>query len=152
MAATTTDKTDAPVAAGPTRGARLPRWLALLLVSLAGLLLEVGYTRIVGYKLWYYYTYLVIGLSLLGIGSGAILVAIWEPMRRWATERIIAVCSVAGAVSIALGYLAIARLPIDTLAIWDYGSGSSFRNLGLLALICLLLFASFIALGASSHT
>ena len=147
MAATTTDKTDATAAAGLTGGARLPRWLALLLLSLAGLLLEVGYTRIVGYKLWYYYTYLVIGLSLLGLGSGAILVAIWEPMRRWATERIIAVCSVAGAVSIALGYLAIARLPIDTLAIWDYGSASSFRNLGLLALICLLLFASFIALG-----
>ncbi|HKA82727.1 MAG TPA: hypothetical protein VKD21_02630 [Acidimicrobiales bacterium] len=147
MAATTTDRTDASVTAGRTGGARLPRWLALLLVSLAGLLLEVGYTRIVGYKLWYYYTYLVIGLSLLGIGSGAILVAIWEPMRRWATERIIAVCSVVGAVSIALGYLAIARLPIDTLAIWDYGSGASFGNLGLLALICLLLFASFIALG-----
>ena len=35
---------------------------AILLVSLAGLLLEVGYTRIVSYKLWYYYTYLVIGL------------------------------------------------------------------------------------------
>jgi len=147
MAANTTDTTDASAVAGPTGGARLPRWLALLLVSLAGLLLEVGYTRIVGYKLWYYYTYLVIGLSLLGIGSGAILVAIWEPMRRWATERIIAVCSVCGAVSIALGYLAIARLPIDTVAVWDYGSASSFRNLGLLALICLLLFASFIALG-----
>jgi hypothetical protein len=150
MAADTTntnDTSDAGPAAAPTGGARLPRWLALLLVSLAGLLLEVGYTRIVGYKLWYYYTYLVIGLSLLGIGSGAILVAIWEPMRRWATERIIAVCSVCGAVSIALGYLAIARLPIDTVVIWDYGSASSFRNLGLLALICLLLFASFIALG-----
>jgi hypothetical protein len=144
MAANTTE---ANAAAAPTGGARLPRWLALLLVSLAGLLLEVGYTRIVGYKLWYYYTYLVIGLSLLGIGSGAILVAIWEPMRRWATERIIAVCSVCGAVSIALGYLAIARLPIDTLAIWDYWSASSFRNLGLLALICFVLFASFIALG-----
>ena len=38
-------------------------------------------------------------------------------------------------------------MPVDTLAIWDYGSASSFRNLGLLALICLLLFASFIALG-----
>jgi hypothetical protein len=143
----TTATTHASAAAWETEGARLPRWLALLLVSLAGLLLEVGYTRIVGYKLWYYYTYLVIGLSLLGIGSGAILVAIWEPMRRWATERIIAVCSVCGAVSIAFGYLAIARLPIDTVAIWDYGSASSLGNLGLLALICLLLFASFIALG-----
>ena len=52
------------------------RWLAIFLVSLAGLLLEVGYTRIVSYKLWYYYTYLVIGLALLGIGSGGVIVAV----------------------------------------------------------------------------
>jgi hypothetical protein len=54
MAADTTETTATTVAsaaAGTTGGARLPRWLALLLVSLAGLLLEVGYTRIVGYKL-----------------------------------------------------------------------------------------------------
>ena len=57
-------------------GVRIPRWLAILLVSLAGLLLEVGYTRIASYKLLYYYTYLVIGLALLGIGSGGVFVAI----------------------------------------------------------------------------
>ena len=63
---------------------------AIFLVSLAGLLLEVGYTRIVSYKLWYYYTYLVIGLALLGIGSGGVFVAVFTPVRRWATDRIIA--------------------------------------------------------------
>src|SRR5260370_33647118 len=51
------------------------RMLAIFFVSLAGLLLEVGYTRIVSFKLWYYYTYLVIGLALLGIGSGSVFVA-----------------------------------------------------------------------------
>jgi hypothetical protein len=34
-------------------GVRRRQWLAILLVSLAGLLLEVSYTRIVSYKLWY---------------------------------------------------------------------------------------------------
>ena len=61
---------------------RLPRWLAILLVSLAGLLLEVGYTRIVSYKLWYYYTYLVIGLALLGIGSGGVFVVVCRRLRQ----------------------------------------------------------------------
>jgi hypothetical protein len=126
---------------------RLPEWLALLLVCLAGLLLEVGYTRIASYKLWYYYTYLVIGLSLLGIGSGGIVVAIWKPIRRVATERIIALASVWGAVSVAVGYLVIARIPIDTIAIWDYGTRASFVNLALLAVICFVLFATFVALG-----
>jgi hypothetical protein len=126
---------------------RLPRWLAILLVCLAGLLLEVGYTRIVSYKLWYYYTYLVIGLALLGIGSGGVFVAIFEPIKRAATDRVIALCSIWGAVSIAIGYLIIARLPINTVVIWDYGTGASFKNVVILAVISFFLFATFIALG-----
>lgn len=126
---------------------RLPRWLAILLVSLAGLLLEIGYTRVVSYKLWYYYTYLVIGLSLLGIGTGGVLVALSSRLRRASTDGIIAACSLWGALSIAVGYLVIARVPVDTVRIWDYGSTSSFKNLAALALICFVLFATFIALG-----
>jgi hypothetical protein len=125
----------------------VPRWLAILLVSLAGLLLEVSYTRIVSYKLWYYYTYLVIGLALLGIGSGGVLVAVSERLRRATTERIVEISAVAGAVSIAVGYLVVARMPIDTIAIWDYGTADSFRNLGALGLVCLALFGTFIAFG-----
>jgi hypothetical protein len=126
---------------------RVPRWLIILLVSLAGLLLEVGYTRIVSFKLWYYYTYLVIGLALLGIGSGSVFVAVFSPVRRWTTERIIAVCSVWGAVSIALGYLVVAKMRVNTIAIWDYGTRSSFTNLFRLGVICLAIFATFIAFG-----
>src|SRR5580765_5128434 len=123
------------------------RLLTIFLVSLAGLLLEVGYTRIVSFKLWYYYTYLVIGLALLGIGSGSVFVAVFSPVRRWATERIIAVCSIWGAVSIALGYLVVAKMRVNTIAIWDYGSRSSFTNLFRLGVICLAIFATFIAFG-----
>jgi spermidine synthase len=125
----------------------MPRWLAIGLVSLAGLLLEVGYTRIVSYKLWYYYTYLVIGLALLGIGSGGVFVAVFSPVRRWSTGRILAACSVWGALSIAAGYLVVANLRVDTVAIWDYGTGRSFANLARLGLICFAIFATFIAFG-----
>src|SRR5437868_14865751 len=99
-------------------GSRVPRWLTILLISLAGLLLEVGYTRVVSYKFWYYYTYLVIGLALLGIGSGSVFVAVYSPVRKWSTDRILAVCGLIGGVSIALGYLVVARLRVDTLRIW----------------------------------
>ncbi len=126
---------------------RLPRWLAIFLVSLAGLLLEVAYTRIVSYKLWYYYTYLVIGLALLGIGSGGVLVAISSRIRRATTERIIATAAIWGAISVPIGYLVIARLPVNTIAIWEYGSASSFWNLFLLSTICFAIFATFIAFG-----
>jgi hypothetical protein len=126
---------------------RLPRALTIFLVSLAGLLLEVGYTRIVSYKLWYYYTYLVIGLALLGIGSGSVFVAVFTPVRRWSTDRIIAIASIWGAVSIALGYLVVAVLHVDTIVIWDYGTRASFTNLLRLGVICFAIFATFIAFG-----
>jgi hypothetical protein len=127
--------------------ARLPRALVILLVSLAGLLLEVGYTRIISYKLWYYYTYLVIGLALLGIGSGSVFVAVCGPIRRWTTDRIIALSATCGAVSIALGYLVVAVLHVNTIAIWDYGTRASFTNLGRLGLICFAIFVTFISFG-----
>ena len=108
----------------------MPQWLAIGLVCMAGLLLEVAYTRIISYKLWYYYTYLVIGLSLLGIGTGGILVVVVGPLRRAATQRIVAVSSLIGAVGIAVSCAVIARLDLDTVAIWDYGTRSSLWNIG----------------------
>ncbi len=128
-------------------GSRARQTVAIFLVSLAGLLLEVGYTRIVSYKLWYYYTYLVIGLALLGIGSGGIFVVLFKRLRRTSTEKIIALCSIFGAISIVVGYVVISRLPVDTLSIWDYGTRASFKNLAIIGVICFFIFSSFIALG-----
>lgn len=134
-----------PVALGSR--ALLPRWAAILLVSLAGLLLEIAYTRIVSYKLWYYYTYLVIGLALLGIGSGGVFVAVSRSLRRWTTDTVVAVCSIAGAVTVAAGYVVIARVPVDSIAIWDYGTRASFANIAALGVICFALYATFLAIG-----
>jgi hypothetical protein len=130
-----------------TTGLRPRHTAVIFLVSLAGLLLEVGYTRVISYKLWYYYTYLVLGLALLGIGSGGIFVVIWPRVRHAVTDRVVAVCSVVAAVLIAGGYFVVARLPIDTVEIWDYGTGASWKALAKLAFICFVLFASFVPLG-----
>lgn len=130
------------------RSRRVDRQLVIIfLVSLAGLLVEVGYTRIISYKLWYYYTYLVLGLALLGIGSGGVVVALSKRLRSAATGSIVATCSAISAVVIPVGYLVIAAVPIDTVRIWDYGTKGSFKNLAVLGLISLLLFASFVSLG-----
>ncbi|MFN8051639.1 MAG: hypothetical protein U0Q22_09400 [Acidimicrobiales bacterium] len=129
--------------------ARARQLAVIFLVSLAGLLLEVGYTRIVSYKLWYYYTYLVLGLALLGIGTGGVLVTMWGRVRAASTERVMSVCGFTGAASVAVGYLVVARVPVDTVKIWDYGTGASFKNLAVLGLISLMVFASFISLGVT---
>ncbi len=123
------------------------RSIVIFLASLAGLLLEVGYTRVISYKLWYYYTYLVIGLALLGIGSGGIFVVLIPRLRRASTETIVAGFSLVGAAVIAVGYVVVARLPIDTVRIWVYGSAGSYKNFAVLAFICFVLFASFVSLG-----
>jgi MFS family permease len=128
---------------GVRRGYRIE----IALVSFAGLLLEISYTRIISFKLFYYYTYLVIGLALLGIGTGGVIVTISKRIHRASTDAILCWSFLLGAVSVLVGYIVIAVTSLDTLAIWEYGTADSFVNVALLVLICLMLFASFIAVG-----
>jgi spermidine synthase len=124
----------------------------LFLVSFAGLLLEIGYTRVISFKLFYYYTYFVIGLALLGIGAGAVLVTVSARVRAARTDTIMRWSLLLGAASVAIGYVIIAVTSLDTFAIWQYGSLASFHNLALLLLICLALFASFVPIGVVTAT
>src|SRR5207342_1973951 len=122
-------------------------YLEILLVSFAGLLLEISYTRIVSFKLFYYYTYLVIGLALLGIGSGGVIVAISRRMRRASTDAILMWSLLLGAASVGVGYLIVAVTRTDSLTLWDYGTFDSLSSLARLVVLCVVLFASFIAVG-----
>ena len=127
-------------------------YLELFLVSMAGILLEISYTRAVSFKLYYYYTYLVIGLALLGIGFGGVLVTISPRLRRVATASLMMWSLVIGAVTIGVGYLVIAAIPVDTFAIWNYQSFDSVMNLALLLMICLGLFVPYVAIGVIIST
>ena len=103
--------------------------LEIFLICFAALLLEVSYTRVVSYKLFYYYTYLVIGLALLGIGSGSVVTSVSRRLRQASTDGIMMVGSLLGSASVIVGYLIVSRLPISSLAIWEYGTGTSIGNL-----------------------
>src|SRR3981189_2718340 len=92
----------------------------ILLISFVGLLLGASSTRIISFKLFYYYTYLVIGLALLGIGTGGVLVAISAHLRRAKTDTIMLWGLLVGAVSVGIGYAVVATTSTDTFAIWDY--------------------------------
>ena len=119
----------------------------ILAVSFAALLLEISYTRVISFKLFYYYTYLVIGLALLGIGSGAVIVTISGRIRRAATNTILLWASVIGAGAVVVGYVVVARVSIDTLNLWDYGTRAQVSSVARLLLICVAIFASFLAVG-----
>jgi hypothetical protein len=88
----------------------------------------------------------------LGIGCGGVIVAISRRLRRTETETILLWGLLLGAASVGVGYLIVATIRTDTLAIWDYGSLSSFANLARLLGLCLALFSSFIAVGVMIAT
>jgi hypothetical protein len=56
-------------------------YFEMFLVALAVILLEISYTRIFSFKVFYYFTYLIIGIAILGLGSGGVLVAIFPRLR-----------------------------------------------------------------------
>ena len=136
----------------PKAGRERGYHVEIFLICFAALLLEVSYTRVVSFKLYYYYTYLVIGLALLGIGSGSVVTSVSRRIRQASTDGIMMLGSLFGAVSVIVGYLVVARLPIASLDIWEYGSGDSWVNLGKLIVVCLALYASFIWVGVMIST
>ncbi|MBM3289697.1 MAG: hypothetical protein FJY92_06055 [Candidatus Hydrogenedentes bacterium] len=116
----------------------------LFLTCFAGLLLEISYTRIFSFKLFYFFTYLVIGMALLGLGSSGVFVVVSKRTRQFPLDRLVALTSLLGAASIAGGYVLIARLPMDTFALaHSYAEGAR------LAVLCGTLFVPFFAIGLS---
>ena len=139
----------------PPTATPIPR-LALALVCLAVILLEISYTRIFSYKLYYYFTYLIIGMALLGGGSGGLLAALSRRLQRAdATAVFGGACLVAGA-TILGGYWVIAETQLN--------AGLITRSMNLathaeratllaesakLAFVSLTLFAPFCAAGVA---
>ena len=116
-------------------------------ISLAVILLEISYTRIFSFKSFYYFTYLIIGLSLLGLGSGGILTVISPRLRALTPSRLIPACSVAGGAAIFFGYPAIALTQLNLF----YLLQETASKLGLL-IVCFLLFIPFLMAGIAIAT
>jgi len=121
---------------------RKPLYFEIFTTSLGALLLEISYTRIFSFKVFYYFTYLIIGLGLLGVGCGGIAVATSARLRKASPDRVIPIASFAGGASVLSSYLLIA--PIQLNIADDTTSGA---EIGALVFVALLLTASFFAVG-----
>lgn len=65
------------------------RWnYEIFLISLAAIVLEVSLTRFFSFKLFYHFTYVILGIALLGLGSGGVLVALTPQERRAAIDAL----------------------------------------------------------------
>ncbi|HJL91278.1 MAG TPA: hypothetical protein QGG27_03195 [Acidimicrobiales bacterium] len=122
-------------------------YFTIFALGMCGLLIEISYTRIVSYKLFYYYTYLVIGLALLGLGCGGVLLTISSRLRQLSKNIILEKSGFLAAITLICGYFIVAKIPINTTKIWDYGTLDSFRNVCSLVILCLSLFIPFVAIG-----
>lgn len=116
--------------------------LQVFLVSLGALLLEVSYTRIFSFKLFYYFAFMVIGFALLGIGSGGVALAVSQRLRNAPLARIVRAGSLVAALATIGGYILIALLPTAALSMAHHG-GELLR----MSALCGALFVVFCAVG-----
>jgi len=56
--------------------------LAVFLITLSGLILEVGLTRIYSASIWYHFAFVAISVALLGWGLGGFTVHLWKQWLR----------------------------------------------------------------------
>src|SRR5438876_11166385 len=55
--------------------------ISVFLISLSGLILEVGLTRIYSASIWYHFAFVAISVALLGWGLGGFTVHVWKQTR-----------------------------------------------------------------------
>lgn len=124
-------------------------YLETFLLSLALILLEVSYTRIFSYKLVYYFTYVIIGIALLGLGAGGIFVAVFPRIRRLAATVLIPLSCLAAAVGVLGGYLIVAETQLNAFQLISKAAdrATHIREAAKLAVICLAVLTPFFAAG-----
>lgn len=126
------------------------------LIALAVILLEVSYTRVFSYKLVYYFTYLIIGISLLGLGAGGVFVAVFERLRKAPTERVLLISCVVAAISVIASYLLVAYVPLHLFRMMmrlAHGMvAGPIWTLTKLSVVLFVLFVPFLAAGIALST
>lgn len=114
----------------------------IFLIALAAIVLEISFTRIFSFKLYYYFTYLIIGLAMLGLGSGGVLAAVVARVRESRAESLVPACSLAAALLVPLSYVVVAMTQVNAIDFVD----EPMAIVKLLT-VCAALFAPFLAIG-----
>jgi hypothetical protein len=122
---------------------RQPRfYFEIFLASLAAILIEITSTRLFSIKVFYYFSYVIIGLGLMGLGAGGVIVAVSERLRRRGAAEVVAVSSILGSALTLGGYLVIGPMPLNTSML----SVAPFE-LVKLAVVCVVLTLPFVCVG-----
>lgn len=129
------------------RRTTLLRLAGAFVVGFVGLTLEIAYTRIISFKLFYYYTYFVIGLALLGLGAASTVVALSKRLRSLDSLVLLRKASPIVAIIGLVSYAVVARLGTDANFIWAGSATQAVVQVLRLLVLSLSLTAVFFALG-----
>lgn len=101
------------------RGAAWPLYVGVFLVTCSALLLQVTLTRVFAVMLWHHFAYMVVSLSLLGLGAaGSFLTLSRAGERRHPSPGRLGVYASLFGISTAVAFLAVTRIRIDSLELW----------------------------------
>jgi spermidine synthase len=103
---------------------------ALALVSMGLLTLEVSFTRLFSYSVWYHLAYLTISVALLGFAtSGAVVAAAPALFRRNGERRLVGLIT-AAAVAVIVAFWFVARHPLEITDVVARPTGFALGLLG----------------------
>jgi predicted membrane-bound spermidine synthase len=119
-----------------------PLYSEIFATSLGALLLEIAYTRIFSFKVVYYFTYLILGLGLLGVGAGGIVTATSRRVRETPPEELVPVAGILGGAAVFFGYRVISPLRLDIA-----NAPGDPLEIAKVLLVCVLLTLPFFAVG-----
>ncbi|NND75954.1 MAG: hypothetical protein HKN44_13195 [Ilumatobacter sp.] len=123
------------------------RLVAAFVVGFVGLSLEIAYTRVISFKIFYYYTYFVIGLALLGLGAASTAIALSTRLRTMDPLVLVRrAAPVAGLVG-AIAYVVVANIATDANLIWVGTRTQALEQLLRLFTLSLVLTAVFFGVG-----
>jgi hypothetical protein len=138
---------DSPVTTPPESAARIAPYLEVFAIAYAVILLEISFTRVFSFKLYYYFTYLVIGIALLGVGTGGVIVTLFRRVRAVPMYRLLAACCLLASLSIIIGYEVVARTPLSAFGLLG-GFGEYPRLLAITASVFVPFLVTGVALAA----
>ncbi|HEY7513917.1 MAG TPA: hypothetical protein VIC87_05540, partial [Vicinamibacteria bacterium] len=92
------------------RVSRLLLYLGVFLLTLSGLMFEIGLTRIFSATIWYHFAFVAISVALLGWGLGGFVLHLAKPRVRFSLDRAAALALLYAA-SLPLALFLIVRVP-----------------------------------------
>jgi hypothetical protein len=91
----------------------------VFLVSVGLLTLEIAFTRLFSFTIWYHFTYLTISVALMGLGASGAIVSAFPDLFRAGGQRLLVGVLAAASMLVVAALLYFARYPLELRDVVD---------------------------------